>query len=361
MSYEVLVTIPSKQTFTRIGQGVQNGERWDKILLDNGMIGYVFQTYVAEALPPKISAIYLEADRTSINVGDEEQINIRIEPSDAEGEIVWSSSNNAVATVQNGKVTAISGGSAVITAKTSDGAVYGSLNFEVKVPAQNINLDVYNLQLIEGKTMKINATVTPENATNKKLVWSSDNPTIAEVNQSGEIVAVAEGDTAINVRVENENVSAKCNVKVIKVKENSYFELDKSVQLNGDEISGLSSNIVADFKKLVKTNLNMEFYDAKGNLLSDDSLIGTGYRLCLRDNSGDEVYNYYFILYGDVNGDGYINSLDVLVLQKYILELRTLDELYLKAGNISKNGNLPSSLDVLKIQKHILEVKIIEQ
>lgn len=37
-SYEILTSIPANQTFTRIAQGVQNGERWDKVLLENGMI-----------------------------------------------------------------------------------------------------------------------------------------------------------------------------------------------------------------------------------------------------------------------------------------------------------------------------------
>lgn len=124
---------------------------------------------------------------------------------------------------------------------------------------------------------------------------------------------------------------------------------------------GVNVASVGEFKNLINTNLNVEFYDESGKLLDDDSVIGTGYRLCIKNDSQEEIYNYYFIIYGDVNGDGFINSLDVLVLQKYILEIKDLEGLYLKAGNISKNGNLPSSLDVLKIQKHILEIKFIEQ
>ncbi len=360
-SYEVLISIPAKQTFTRIGRGIQNGERWDKVLLDNGMIGYVFQSYVSEYTAPKISSIKLSVNNNILNVGDKKQINIKVEPSDAIDQIVWTSSNISIANVQNGEVTAISSGNVTITAATADGSVFDSLDFVIRVPAQSINLDVNNLQLIKGKTMQINAYVSPPDSTNKDIVWSSENSKIATVNQNGEISAISEGETVINVKLKDENIMAKCNVKVIEI-DNSYdFNVDKSIVLNGDEISSVTSSNVGDFKKLVDTNLNMEFYDSKGNLLDDDSLIGTGYRLCLRNDDGDEVYNYYFIIYGDVNGDGLINSLDVLVLQKYILEMKNLDELYLKAGNISKNGQLPSSLDVLKIQKHILEIKNIEQ
>lgn len=288
-SYERLTSIQANQTFTRIGKGVQNGERWDKVLLDNGMVGYVFQTYVEE---------YVEE--------------VPEEPT--------------------------------------------------TIPVEKIVLDNTNINLIIGSKMTISPTVLPENASKKNLVWSSDDETIATVNTNGEITAVSVGDTVITVKsAENANIIEKCNVRVIDVGDDIYFELDESIKLNGDEISGVDRLTVDEFKELINTNLVVEFYDNSGNLLLGDSLIGTGYRLCLKDLNGVEIYNYYFIIYGDVNGDADINALDVLVLQKYILEIRQLDGLFLKAGNISKNGEVPSSLDVLKVQKHILEIKFIEQ
>lgn len=288
-SYERLTSILANQTFKRIGKGVQNGERWDKVLLDNGMVGYVFQSYVEE---------YVEETPE--------------EPA--------------------------------------------------TIPVESIVLDNSNINLISGNTMKINATVLPEDATNKNLIWSSEDETIATVNGNGEITAVSKGETVINVKsAKNENIIAKCNVRVIEVDEGVYFEIDESITLNGDEISGVDMLTVGEFKELINTNLVVEFYDNSGKLLDDDSLLGTGYRLCVKNVENVEVYNYYFIIYGDVNGDADINALDVLVLQKYILEIRQLDGLFLKAGNISKNGELPNSLDVLKVQKHILEIKFIEQ
>ena len=169
-SYEVLISIPAKQTFTRIGRGIQNGERWDKVLLDNGMIGYVFQSYVSEYTAPKISSIKLSVNNNILNVGDKKQINIKVEPSDAIDQIVWTSSNISIANVQNGEVTAISSGNVTITAATADGSVFDSLDFVIRVPAQSINLDVNNLQLIKGKTMQINAYVSPPDSTNKDIV-----------------------------------------------------------------------------------------------------------------------------------------------------------------------------------------------
>lgn len=65
-------------------------------------------------------------------------------------------------------------------------------------------------------------------------------------------------------------------------------------------------------------------------------------------------------LYGDVNEDGKITSVDLLVLQRYILGLENLEERAKKAGNTSKNGNNPTSVDLLVIQRHILGLELID-
>lgn len=70
---------------------------------------------------------------------------------------------------------------------------------------------------------------------------------------------------------------------------------------------------------------------------------------------------YIIIIYGDISGDGKINSADLLTLQKHILEIQKLKGVFLKAGNIRKNGKNPSSIDSLLIQKHILEIELIKQ
>lgn len=70
---------------------------------------------------------------------------------------------------------------------------------------------------------------------------------------------------------------------------------------------------------------------------------------------------YEVIVYGDVSGDGKINSTDLLILQRHILEIQKLQGAFLKAGNINKNGKNPSSLDSLLIQRHILGLKLITQ
>lgn len=107
--------------------------------------------------------------------------------------------------------------------------------------------------------------------------------------------------------------------------------------------------------------MRLEILKYDNTKLNENQNVGTGSKLIIKNANDEVIYQYKFILYGDVNGDGNINSLDVLVLQKHILEIKLLSQEFLKAGNTSRNGAMPSSLDVLKLQKHILEIKTIKQ
>ena len=139
-------------------------------------------------------------------------------------------------------------------------------------------------------------------------------------------------------------------------------EQGNELVINGNEITGLDykNNTVKAVKEQIETEHEIKILDQNGNELSEDKLVGTGCKIQLIQNN-NVVQEYYFILYGDVNGDGKINSVDLLVLQRHILEIKTFDGLYSKAANINKDGKKPSSVDLLLIQRHILGLKIIEQ
>ena len=64
--------------------------------------------------------------------------------------------------------------------------------------------------------------------------------------------------------------------------------------------------------------MKIEIYNKNNVRLGENDLIGSGAWLILRDDQDNILYEYVFIKYGDVNGDGKINSLDVLVLQKQV-------------------------------------------
>ena len=110
----------------------------------------------------------------------------------------------------------------------------------------------------------------------------------------------------------------------------------------------------------IKTNYSVEIYNSKGSKISGNELVGTGSVIKVLNNK-DLIMEYNVIMYGDVNGDGKINSVDLLVLQRHILEIEKFSGVFLKAGNIRKNGRNPSSVDLLLIQRHILGLQNIVQ
>ena len=144
--------------------------------------------------------------------------------------------------------------------------------------------------------------------------------------------------------------------------EDTEIHFDSSLKLNSLEISGIDykKNTVDDLKTLITTNLEIEIVNYRNEILQSSDLVGTGSKIRVKENN-KILREYKIILYGDSNGDGKINSIDLLVLQRHILEIEPLQEIFRKASDINKRGNKPTSVDLLLIQRHILELEIIKQ
>ena len=132
-------------------------------------------------------AIELEKTSTILVAGETETLTIA--SINAKDETVtWSSSNDKIATVdQDGVVTAVSGvagGKAIITATTAGGA---TATCEVTV-TETIELDVESIALVTGTEIKLTATTKPENTV---VTWSSSNQSVATVDGTGKVTAVA--------------------------------------------------------------------------------------------------------------------------------------------------------------------------
>ena len=362
-SYESLTTIPSGTKMTRIAKGKQKGELWDRVKLESGLVGYVFQTYVEEVPNVQVEKITLSLDKTTINKGERIKIKANISPEDAvDKTLKYSSDNTSVATVSSdGYIQGISSGSAKITAKASNG-VTGTINIKVYSPVTDIITSTDNIVLQIGETYKINATVIPDDADNKNILYNSENSGIAKVDEQGIVTGETEGETSINAVSGEGTISKKIKVKVIPQIQEGEIIIDESLYVEGNEISGLENkNNTADkILNKIKTNYSVEIYNSKGSKISGNELVGTGSVIKVLNNK-DLIMEYNVIMYGDVNGDGKINSVDLLVLQRHILEIEKFSGVFLKAGNIRKNGRNPSSVDLLLIQRHILGLQNIVQ
>ena len=193
-------------------------------------------------------------DKTvTMGLNQTRQLQVKITPSDTTNKNVqWTSSNNSVATVDsNGVVTSKNSGSTIITATTNNG-LKTEFFIEVETPVTNITLNSNEINLNQGGTFKLDATVNPSNASNKNIKWISANESIATVDQSGNVTADVAGTTYISAVSADGKVIATCTVNVskpvvtkpAKVKIKSAKKKGKKVTLKWKKISDAAGYVV---------------------------------------------------------------------------------------------------------------------
>lgn len=364
-SYEIITQVMSQGKMTRILKGKQNGERWDKVVLENGISGYIYQTYVTEVPAVEIEKIDLSIENTTIQKGETKELKVEIKPEEAKNhKVKYISSNpNVLVVDEKGVLRAVSSGSSIITVKAEENNVQNQIEIKVYSKVTGITVDQDEIYMQVGDTFKINAYVQPDDASNPALSYQTEKSEVAEVQNQGVITAKQTGETEILV-VSNENaeIKAKCKVIVVRQMEDSEIHFDSSLTVSSLEISGIDyeENSVFDIKNKIETDLEIEIVNNKNQVLKDTDIVGTGSKILIKED-GKVLRKYQIIIYGDANGDGKINSIDLLVLQRHILEIEKIEQIFKKACNISKNGKKPTSVDLLLIQRHILRLKIIEQ
>ena len=324
-TYETITTVTNKDIMTRIEKGIQNGELWDRVVLENGIVGYVFQNYLKEVPEVQINKINLSIDNTTINKNETAKLQIEILPQEAkEQKITFSSSDpNIISVDENGNVFAITSGTATITAKASNG-VSSSITLNVYSKVEDIKLDINNLILQEGENYNLIATIYPEDANNKKINYKTENEEIAAINQDGKITAIREGTTKIIVTSdENNQIEKQIEIKVIKKLTEEELKFDESLKIEGNIISGFNYKdmSVDNIKKQITTKYEIQIENYKGEKIEKKQLVGTGSKIKVLNEKQETIAEYIVVLYGDVNGDGKINSVDLLVLQRHILEI----------------------------------------
>ena len=363
-SYEILTSVDRNIQMTRIAKGKQKGELWDKVKLPNGIVGYVFQSYLKEVPEKQIEKINVKIDKTTINKGETIKLNVEILPEEAKNhEVIYSSNNNNVAQVDgSGNITGIKSGKATITVKAKENNVSSSVNITVYTPVSDVILQEDEIYLQKEEEITIKPIILPADASNKNISFKSLDTNVVTVTNNGLIKAIEEGTTTIEVKTEEGKITKQVKIIVLGQLEDADIKFSEELKINNNIISGWNTKklSVSDIKEKITTKFDIEIYNSRGKKLEENETIGTGSKIRFLEN-GKVKMEYKIVIYGDLNGDGKINSIDLLVLQRHILEIEQLQGPFLLAGNINKNGKNPSSIDSLLIQRHILELKLIEQ
>lgn len=184
---------------------------------------------------------------TVIYVGDKIQLKATVTPANASDKsIKWSSSNPEILTIdQDGNATALAEGKAIITATSSNGLT-ATLTIKVTpILVNRVCFQVENQTLAIGETLQLVAQVYPENATDKSVIWQSDNPEVLSVSDTGLLTALKDGTAKITLSAVRGNCydyTVEFTVKPILVQRvNISFEGSSTLALG--EVKQLTATI----------------------------------------------------------------------------------------------------------------------
>ena len=221
-----------------------------------------FGTFILSACDDKSieldGSIALDKTELTMYVGDEATLTPDIDGVE-DVAITWSSSDESVVTVNDGKVKAIKAGNAKISASILDGKYTAECSVEVKNGA--INLDKNNAIVKVGETLTLTATLNPENMQNKVVTWSSSDSNVATV-ENGVVTTLKEGEVTITAT--NNGVSASCVITVVA--ESAKFV--NNIEELYAAINGQSDNdfiVINEGEYDVNpANITIELYNQKG-------------------------------------------------------------------------------------------------
>ena len=150
----------------------------------------------------QLNEFYIVAEKNLITVGQTMNITAHFDPADYENQAVtWQSADSSIATVdENGKVTAIAEGNVRVTATAQANTDFtDSVTISVDpVKVNKIAISGYSKEyMTPGETVTLTYTVSPDNAEDKTVVWSSLNEDVVTVNQSGLVTAIGSGTTTV--------------------------------------------------------------------------------------------------------------------------------------------------------------------
>ncbi len=190
------------------------------------------------------TSLGISGDSKTLNVGDKFEIAVTTEPASMKDELVWTSSDPEVATVdENGVVEALHKGTTDIT--ISSNKTSRTIPITVKSPVKSLTLSRSEVFLTLGRNTQIGAVIMPVDADDATVEWSSSNPEVASVESLYRLVGIVSGlstgSTIITATTPN-GMTAECDVHVVLPA--TAIAIDYSASgIEGDELNMLPGDV----------------------------------------------------------------------------------------------------------------------
>ncbi|MEI5994494.1 Ig-like domain-containing protein [Candidatus Enterococcus mansonii] len=216
--------------------------------------------------------IVVEHTQVEVNVGESIALKASVLPENATNkQLYWDTTDEGIVTVDaNGKITGVNAGETVIDVTTADGKITKQIFVTVnEVAPEEIKVEKEQVELTVGESMTLNASVLPENATDKELFWIPMDESIATVDDNGKITGVNPGKTEILVlSVTNfGDIEKTITVTVNKQKPaNLTFSQENGLYFSKQDIRG-TSEVAPNANKKATVLLHLsqptDLYDLK--------------------------------------------------------------------------------------------------
>ena len=281
-----IATVDQNGIVTAYAKGTVTIEVW---LKENTELKRAIDIEIIEPKNIEVTGITLDKTILEMETKTTQTLVASVTPSDASvTSVVWSSDNEAVATVKNGKVTALKAGTATITATTKDGNCSASCIVTVTGHGvTGVELSKESITLIEGNCTLLEAIVSPVNADDTSVNWSvSDENVVTIDSTTGIVKGIAEGTATITVTTNDGGYEAVCEVEVVAADESAETVpvTEITIETNNEVISeentvevGKEFTLSASVEPAEATNQNIIWISSDKNIatVSEDGVVTT--------------------------------------------------------------------------------------
>lgn len=273
----------------------------------------------------EITKITLDKDTLSMQIGDEAILTATVEPADQAANIVWTCDKDTVVKVKDGKVTALSAGTAAVSAQNRDGTVYATCTVVVEEKIDSVTLDKKTMEMVIGEEQSLNASVEPATLADK-LVWKCTPVGIVKT-EGGKVTALSAGTATVTVSDPSGAKSDSCVVTVYAAA--TEITIDKTAidMYVGDEQTIVATVTPQGTKNVAfnSNNKDVATVDDSGKIVAVG--IGTANITAMLDGIEKTCV---VTVYNKVTGI----TLDVQTLALYVGETHTLTVVTTPANNV---------------------------
>ncbi len=374
------VTVP--RSVTSFGNNVFS---YPSKLTIYGVSGTTAETYAGDigatfvAIDKPATGVTLSRTELTLNKGQSAKLFVTVEPNDFTDATKWKTSDSAVATIaDDGTVKAVGVGTATISFIA--GNTKASCTVTVLQPVTRLSFTKSSISLDGGDTVQLAVNISPEDAANKDIVFSSSDESVATVDQAGLVTALKKGTATITVAAQDgSDCTATCKITVLtnatvcktveELQSKHNYDPNSSELWVYTQLGAKKLSITFSEETSVEEGSDYIFiYDKDGNELgkyTGTELAGKtieveGDTVKIKLTSDEVMCEYGFAVTkietdkaetptGDITGDGDVDVTDLIRLKKYIADNTTA-----LAGDADLNGDgIVDILDLIRLKKII--------